>query len=109
MKLQCWFKASPAMIDLRTMIRILKPALPAFGVFVGVWTWNDLLTPLPPLTLGSGGSQTITANTYAGLGPRCIYFATVYAKFWLALIPVLCVYLFTPRFIVASLTAGALK
>ena len=86
---------------------LLRPASASVLIFLGVWVWNDFLTPL--LVLGAGGGNTITVGIYRSIGPYQQDYGAVFAFMFLATIPVLVFYLAFQRHFVRGLTGGATK
>lgn len=86
---------------------LLKPASASVLIFLGVWIWNDFLTPL--LILGPGAGNTITVGIYRSLGMYTRDYGAVFAFMFLATLPVLVFYLLFQKKFVAGLTGGATK
>jgi raffinose/stachyose/melibiose transport system permease protein len=86
---------------------LLRPASASVLIFLGVWVWNDFLTPL--LVLGPGTGNTITVGIYRSIGPYQQDYGAVFAFMFLATIPVLGFYLAFQRHFVRGLTGGASK
>ncbi|MGC3955189.1 MAG: carbohydrate ABC transporter permease [Propionicimonas sp.] len=86
---------------------LLRPASASVAIFLGVWIWNDFLTPL--LVLGPGTGNTITVGIYRSIGPYQQDYGAVFAFMFLATIPVLVFYLAFQKHFVRGLTGGATK
>lgn len=86
---------------------LLRPASASVAIFLGVWIWNDFLTPL--LVLGPGTGNTITVGIYRSIGPYQQDYGAVFAFMFLATIPVLAFYLAFQKHFVRGLTGGATK
>lgn len=86
---------------------LLRPASASVLIFLGVWIWNDFLTPL--LILGPGAGNTITVGIYRSLGQFSRDYGSVFAFMFLATLPVLIFYLAFQRHFVTGLTGGATK
>jgi len=86
---------------------LLKPASASVLIFLGVWVWNDFLTPL--LILGPGAGNTITVGIYRAIGTYQRDYGSVFALMFLATVPVLIFYLFFQKHFVTGLTGGATK
>lgn len=69
--------------------------------------WNDYL--LPSLVLGRKNLYTIPVATQVFYGTYSTDIGLVMASLVLAMLPILILYLFLQRFIVAGVTAGAVK
>lgn len=86
---------------------LLRPASASVLIFLGVWIWNDFLTPL--LVLGARSGNTVTVGIYRSIGPYQQDYGAVFAFMFLATIPVIVLYLIFQRHFVAGLTGGATK
>lgn len=89
------------------ILPLVRPALAAVGIFLGISVWNDFVQPL--VILGPLGSQTVTTGIYRSIGLFSIDFEQVYAYLTLGSVPVMIAYLFAQRHFVDALTQGALK
>ncbi|WSY97019.1 ABC transporter permease subunit [Streptomyces sp. NBC_00873] len=89
---------------------LLRPALASVLIFLGVWVWNDFLTPLLVLGAGGGGGgNTVTVGIFRSLGPYQQDFGAVFAFMLLASLPVLLFYLAFQKQFIRGLTGGATK
>lgn len=86
---------------------LLRPASASVLIFLGVWIWNDFLTPL--LVLGPDTGNTITVGIYRSIGTYQQDYGSVFAFMFLATIPVLIFYLLFQKHFVTGLTGGATK
>ncbi|MFD5087971.1 carbohydrate ABC transporter permease [Kitasatospora sp. NPDC058406] len=86
---------------------LLRPASASVLIFLGVWVWNDFLTPL--LVLGPGAGNTVTVGVFRSIGPYQQDFGAVFAFMLLATLPVLVFYLAFQKHFVQGLTGGATK
>jgi raffinose/stachyose/melibiose transport system permease protein len=86
---------------------LLRPASASVLIFLGVWVWNDFLTPL--LVLGAGAGNTVTVGIFRSIGPYQQDFGAVFAFMLLATLPVLLMYLAFQKHFVRGLTGGATK
>lgn len=91
----------------RIVFPLLRPASASVMIFLGVWIWNDFLSPL--IILGPGKGTTITTGIYRAIGQYQADFGTVFALMFLATMPVLIFYLALQRNFVKGLTGGATK
>lgn len=85
----------------------LRPAAASVMIFLGVWVWNDFLTPL--IVLGPESGTTVTVGVYRSVGEYSTNFGTLYAFSFLASLPVLLFFVALQKQFVAGLTAGAVK
>ncbi|MEE1820853.1 carbohydrate ABC transporter permease [Streptomyces sp. BE20] len=86
---------------------LLRPASASVLILLGVWVWNDFLTPL--LVLGPGAGNTVTVGVFRSIGPYQQDFGAVFAFMLLATLPVLVFYLAFQKYFVRGLTGGATK
>ena len=99
--------AGPFRTFWQVVFPLLRPASASVLIFLGVWVWNDFLTPL--LVLGAGAGNTVTVGIFRSLGPYQQDFGAVFAFMLLATLPVLLFYLIFQKQFVRGLTGGASK
>nr|WP_216094175.1 carbohydrate ABC transporter permease [Jiangella alba] len=92
---------------MQVVFPLLRPASASVLIFLGVWVWNDFLTPL--LVLGPGAGNTVTVGIFRSIGPYQQDFGAVFAFMLLATLPVLIFYLAFQKQFVRGLTGGATK
>lgn len=85
----------------------LRPAAASVMIFLGVWVWNDFLSPL--VILGPESGTTVTVGVYRSVGEYSTNFGTLYAFSFLASLPVLLFFVALQKQFVAGLTAGSVK
>ncbi|MGK9234586.1 carbohydrate ABC transporter permease [Inquilinus limosus] len=94
-------------IFFRIILPLVRPALATVAVFTMVPIWNDLWFPL---ILAPGDStRTITLGVQQFVGQYVTDWNAVLASLTLAIIPVLVLYAFFSRQLIAGLTQGAVK
>lgn len=86
---------------------LLRPASASVLIFLGVWIWNDFLTPL--IVLGPDSGTTVTVGVYRAIGEHQSDFGSVFAFMFLATLPILVFYLALQSSFVKGLTGGAIK
>ncbi len=86
---------------------LLKPTVATVAIIDAMAFWNDYL--LPSLVLGDKNLYTIPIATQAFYGTYSTDIGLVMAALLLAMLPILILYLFLQRHIVAGVTAGAVK
>jgi raffinose/stachyose/melibiose transport system permease protein len=86
---------------------LLRPAAASVLIFLGVWIWNDFLTPL--IVLGPETGTTVTVGVYRAIGEHQSDFGSVFAFMFLGTLPILVFYLAMQRNFVKGLTGGATK
>jgi raffinose/stachyose/melibiose transport system permease protein len=89
------------------ILPFLAPAVISVIVFMGVYIWNDLLTPL--LFLGSKKATIITALYSFRGATYTTDWTMVFAGSVLAMIPLTTLFLFSQRYFIKGMMAGALK
>jgi len=86
---------------------LLKPTVATVAIIDAMAFWNDYL--LPSLVLGRKELYTIPIATQAFYGTYSTDIGLVMAALLLAMLPILVLYLFMQRYIVAGVTSGAVK
>jgi raffinose/stachyose/melibiose transport system permease protein len=99
--------ASRLRIFWEVVFPLMRPASASVLIFLGVWIWNDFLTPL--LILGPGQGNTITVGIYRSIGTYQRDFGSVFAFMFLASLPVIIFYLSFQKHFIRGLTGGATK
>jgi raffinose/stachyose/melibiose transport system permease protein len=91
----------------RIVFPLLKPTVATVTIIDAMAFWNDYL--LPSLVLGRKELYTIPIATQAFYGTYSTDISLIMAALLLAMLPILILYLFLQRFIVAGVTSGAVK
>lgn len=99
--------ASPLGLFLRVMLPLLKPVLVTVMVLTFLNTWNEFVMPL--YFLGSSTKWPMTLAVYNFFGMYFKDWNLVCADIVLTSAPVILVYLLGQKYIVAGMTAGAIK
>ncbi len=86
---------------------LLKPTVATVAIIDAMAFWNDYL--LPSLVLTDKNLYTIPIATQAFYGTYSTDIGLVMAALLLAMLPILILYLFLQKYIVAGVTAGAVK
>jgi raffinose/stachyose/melibiose transport system permease protein len=86
---------------------LLKPTVATVAIIDAMAFWNDYL--LPSLVLGEKQLYTIPIATQMFYGTYSTDIGLVMAALLLAMLPILILYLFLQKYIVAGVTAGAVK
>ncbi len=89
------------------MIPISRPVFATVGILNFVMIWNDFYMPLVFLTRKS--VQTLTLGIYRYMNNFLANWHLVFAAVAMALIPVMILFFMFSRFLIAGLTAGAVK
>ncbi|GAA0380371.1 sugar ABC transporter permease [Acrocarpospora corrugata] len=99
--------ASKIRVFWQVVFPLLRPASASVLIFLGVWIWNDFLTPL--IVLGPDSGTTVTVGVYRAIGQYESDFGDLFAFMFLATLPILIFYLALQKNFVKGLTGGAVK
>ena len=91
----------------KVVFPLLKPTVATVAIIDAMAFWNDYL--LPSLVLTDKDIYTIPIATQAFYGTYSTDIGLVMAALLLAMLPILILYLFLQKYIVAGVTAGAVK
>ena len=91
----------------KVVFPLLKPTIATVAIIDALGHWNDYL--LPSLVLGRKELYTIPIATQVFYGTYSTDIGLVMAALLLAMLPILLLYLFLQRYIVAGVTSGAVK
>ena len=89
------------------VVPLLKPMIATVAVIDAMGFWNDYL--LPSLVLTDKNLYTIPIATQVFYGTYSTDIGLVMAALLLAMLPILILYLFLQRYIIAGVAAGAVK
>jgi len=91
----------------RIVFPSLKPITVTVAILNVIWIWNDYL--LPSLVLRSPGLRTIPLSTFYFFGEFTIQWNLAMAGLVLTIIPIIIFYLFSQKYIIKGVMAGAVK
>jgi raffinose/stachyose/melibiose transport system permease protein len=91
----------------RIVFPTLKPITMTVAILNVIWIWNDYL--LPSLVLRSPKLRTIPLSTFYFFGEFTIQWNLAMAGLVLTIIPIIIFYLFSQRYIIKGVMAGAVK
>jgi len=91
----------------RIIFPLLRPATMTVGVLAFMWVWNDFQYPL--YLLNSSTKWTLPLSVYSFYGQYSRSWNLVCADMVITSIPVVLMYIFTQKYIVSGMTAGAVK
>lgn len=91
----------------RIALPLARPMLATLGLFTLIQSWNNFMTPLI-FTLGHPEDRTIAVGLYAFIGQTSTDWSSLLAGSVISLAPVVLVFAFAQRHIVAAI-AGAVK
>ena len=88
---------------------LLKPALATTGVLNFMWVWNELQIPMYLLNSSSKWTLPLPVKIVYGQGQFSRSWNLVCADVVLVSLPVILVYIFAQKWVIAGMTAGAVK
>lgn len=86
---------------------LLKPMSATVAILSVMWTWNDFLMPL--ILLSDAKQQTLQLAQYVFKGQFSTQYNLAFASYLMVLLPILAVYVFCQKWIIAGVTSGAVK
>ena len=92
---------------LQIVVPLLKPALSVVGLILAIRTWNDIIGPV--IFLPSRAVKPISAGLLQFFAENTAEFTLIAAAIAITALPLLLLYIFTQRYIIAGMTSGALK
>ena len=92
---------------LQIVVPLLKPALSVVGLILAIRTWNDIIGPV--IFLPSSAVKPISAGLLQFFAENTAEFTLIAAAIAITASPLLLLYIFTQRYIIAGMTSGALK
>ncbi len=89
------------------VVPLLKPALSVVGLIVAIRVWNDIIGPV--IFLPSRDVKPISAGLLQFFAENTAEWTLIAAAIAITASPLLLLYIFTQRYIIAGMTSGALK
>ena len=99
--------ATPMQTLVYVVFPLLRPATATVAIFIGLWTWNDLVTPL--FILGPSQGITITSGIFVALGQYNNDYGQMFGIMFLASIPILIYYLLLQKQFASGMLSGSSK
>ncbi|MFC7626018.1 carbohydrate ABC transporter permease [Microlunatus sp. GCM10028923] len=99
--------AGPLRVFFAVIFPLLAPVTATLVTFISLVVWNDLIVPL--VFLQGGENRTIMANAYALIDPNTVEPTTLFPAALLGVLPLVVVFSFLQRYVVAGISAGAVK
>ena len=99
--------AGPLQIFFHVVFPILKPTTVTVAILNAMWIWNDYL--LPYLIIGTDYKTLPIAVQYLKGGYGSVDMGALMAVLVLSIIPVVIFYLFSQKYIIRGVAAGAVK
>ena len=97
----------PLQTYFRVVFPILKPTAITVAILNAMWVWNDYL--LPYLVIGSEYKTVPIAIQYLKGGYGSVDMGAMLAMLVLAIVPIVIFYLFSQKYIIKGVVAGAVK
>lgn len=97
----------PLQTYFKVVFPILKPTAVTVAVLNAMWVWNDYL--LPYLVIGSEYKTVPIAIQYLKGGYGSVDMGAMMAMLVLAIVPIVIFYLFSQKYIIKGVVAGAVK
>ncbi len=94
-------------IFLRLIMPIMKPALAAMAIFIGMTSWNNYLWPM--LVLKTGDKFTLPIGLSSLLGVYGNNYKLLIAGSVLSVIPIVVLFISAQKFFIEGMTAGSVK
>jgi len=92
---------------IQIIMPLLKPALSVVGLIVAIRVWNDVIGPV--IFLPSREIKPISAGLLQFFAENAAEWTLIAAAIAITASPLVLLYLFTQRYIIAGMTSGALK
>jgi len=89
------------------IVPLLKPALSVVGLILAIRVWNDIIGPV--VFLPSKGIKPISAGLLQFFAENAADWTLIAAAILLTALPLVLLYLFAQRYIIAGVTGGAIK
>ncbi len=94
-------------IFLRLILPIMKPALAAMAIFIGMSSWNNYLWPL--LVLKDGAKYTLPIGLNSLMSPYGNNYQLLIAGSVLSVIPIMILFFSAQKFFIEGMTTGSVK
>ena len=89
------------------VVPLLKPALSVVGLIIAIRVWNDIIGPV--IFLPSREIKPISAGLLQFFAENAADWTLIAAAILITALPLVLLYVFTQRYIIAGMTSGALK
>jgi raffinose/stachyose/melibiose transport system permease protein len=89
------------------IVPLLKPALSVVGLILAIRVWNDIIGPV--IFLPSKDIKPISAGLLQFFAENAADWTLIAAAILITALPLVLLYVFAQRYIIAGLTSGALK
>ena len=92
----------------RIVIPVLKPAIATMGIFTFIGSWNNYITPLVILRSNHLFTLPVMMGALRG-SPVAQNLGAMYLGIAISVVPIMIAFLFLSRYIISSISAGAIK
>jgi raffinose/stachyose/melibiose transport system permease protein len=89
------------------VVPLIKPALSVVGLIIAIRVWNDIIGPV--IFLPSNSIKPISAGLLQFFAEFAAQWTLIAAAIAITASPLVLLYIFTQRYIIAGMTSGALK
>jgi len=91
----------------QVVVPLIQPALSVVGLIIAIRVWNDIIGPV--IFLPSNSIKPISAGLLQFFAEFAAQWTLIAAAIAITAAPLVLLYLFTQRYIIAGMTSGALK
>lgn len=92
----------------RIVLPMLMPAIATMGIFTFIGTWNNYITPLVILKTPELFTLPVMMGALRG-SPVAMNLGAMYIGIAISVVPIMLAFLFFSRYIISSISAGAVK
>jgi len=92
---------------LQVVVPLIQPALSVVGLIIAIRVWNDIIGPV--IFLPSNSIKPISAGLLQFFAEFAAQWTLIAAAIAITASPLVLLYIFTQRYIIAGMTSGALK
>ncbi|MCG3419441.1 carbohydrate ABC transporter permease [Oceanobacillus jordanicus] len=92
----------------RIVLPLLMPAIATMGIFTFIGSWNNYITPLVILRSPELFTLPVMMGALRG-SPVAMNLGAMYLGIAISVVPIMIAFLFLSRYIISSITAGAIK
>ncbi|MDQ6670463.1 MAG: carbohydrate ABC transporter permease [Chloroflexota bacterium] len=92
---------------LQIVVPLIQPALSVVGLIIAIRVWNDIIGPV--IFLPSNSIKPISAGLLQFFAEFAAQWTLIAAAIAITASPLVLLYIFTQRYIIAGMTSGALK
>lgn len=92
----------------RIVIPVLMPAMATMGIFTFIGSWNNYITPLVILRTNDLFTLPVMMGALRG-SPVAMNLGAMYLGIAISVVPIMIAFLFLSRYIISSISAGAIK